>query len=267
MVTVAQGFSPAFGSVRLQPDHGKGSMRKDFRLSALALVAAVGIACGSPGEQAAPPGSTPATETSAGTPGTPAVAPGDARGEAPAEARAKEPVITTMPMDVPPGTDLVLTLETSVSSETAKADQPVRATVAKPVVVAGMEVIPVGALVTGAIVSAEQSGKVKGRASIALRFNEVVVLNTPYRISTARISRQAETTKGEDAKKIGIGAGVGTAIGAIAGGKKGAAIGAGIGGGAGTGVVLATRGKEVTIPAGATLQTKITETVRIVMPM
>ena len=189
------------------------------------------------------------------------------RGEAPAGSAAKEPVITTMPMDVPSGTDLVLTLETPVSSETAKPDQPVRAKVAKPVVISGMEVIPAGATVTGAVVSAEQSGRVKGRASIALRFNEVTVMNTPYRITTSRIVREAEATKGEDAKKIGIGAGIGTAIGAIAGGKKGAAIGAGIGGGAGTGAVLATRGKEVTIPAGATLRTTITETVRITMAM
>ena len=172
-----------------------------------------------------------------------------------------------MPMDVPSGTDLVLTLETPVSSETAKPDQPVRAKVAKPVVISGMEVIPAGAAVTGAVVSAERAGRVKGRASIAIRFNEVIVANTPYRITTSRIAREAEATKGEDAKKIGIGAGVGTAIGAIAGGKKGAAIGAGIGGGAGTGAVLATRGEEVTIPAGATLRTTITETVRIVMPM
>jgi hypothetical protein len=244
-------------------------MRNDLRLSALALVAAVGIACGSPGgQQAAPPGSAPASETpAAGTPGAKAGTPGSERGEAAAEARAKEPVITTMPMDVPSGTDLVLTLETGVSSETAKPDQPVRARVAKPVVVSGMEVIPAGATVTGAVVSAERSGRVKGRASIALRFNEVIVMNTPYRINTARISRVAGATKGDDAKTIGIGAGVGTAIGAIAGGKKGAAIGAGIGGGAGTGAVLATRGDEVTIPAGATLQTEITETVRIVMPM
>jgi hypothetical protein len=191
------------------------------------------------------------------------------RGEGGAAAALKEkaPVITTMPMDVVAGTDLVLTLETAVSSETAKADQPVRARVARPVVVGGMEVIPAGATVTGAVVSAERAGRVKGRASVALRFNEVIVMNTPYRIATERISRLADATKGEDAAKIGIGAGVGTAIGAIAGGKKGAAIGAGIGGGAGTGAVLATRGKEVTIPAGATLRTTITETVRIVMPM
>ena len=126
-----------------------------------------------------------------------------------------------------------------------------------------MVAIPEGAPVTGTVVSAERSGRVKGRALVALRFNEVTVAKTPYKITTARIARQAEATKGEDAKKIGIGAGVGTAIGAIAGGKKGAAIGAGIGGGAGTGAVLATRGDEVTIPAGATLRTTIQETVTI----
>ena len=166
-------------------------------------------------------------------------------------------------MDVPSGTELILTLDMSVTSETAKPEQRVRATVAKPVIVDGMVAIPEGAPVTGTVVSAERSGRVKGRASVALRFNEVIVAKTPYKITTARIAREAKATKGEDAKKIGIGAGVGTAIGAIAGGKKGAAIGAGIGGGAGTGAVLATRGDEVTIPAGATLRTTIQEAVTI----
>ncbi len=172
-----------------------------------------------------------------------------------------------MMMDVPSGTPLNLILETSVSSETSSPEQAVRARVAKPVIVDGMVVIPEGAPVTGTVVAAERSGRVKGRASVTLRFNRVVVASTPYTINTARIVRQAEATKSEDATKIGIGAGAGAAIGAIAGGKKGAAIGAGIGGGAGTGAVLATRGKEVTIPAGATLRTTIQQTVKITAPM
>ena len=67
----------------------------------------------------------------------------------------------------------------------------------------------------------------------------------------APISVQGEATKGEDAAKIGIGAGVGAAIGAIAGGKSGAAKGGAIGGAAGTGAVIATRGKEIELAAGA----------------
>lgn len=243
-------------------------MRNDVRLSVLTLALVFAIGCGSASEQpAAGAGNTPAAETQArdtsGPPATGATPGAQMRGEG----GSKEPVVTTMAMDVPSGTDLVLTLETPVSSETANPDQPVRAKVAKPVVISGMTVIPEGATVTGAVVSAERAGRVKGRASIALRFNQVVVGGTPYRISTSRIARQAEATKGEDATKIGIGAGVGTAIGAIAGGKKGAAIGAGIGGGAGTGAVLATRGKEVSIPAGATLRTTIQDTVQITAPM
>jgi hypothetical protein len=243
-------------------------MRIELRLSALASVLLIGIACGSPTDQPAPAGGVPAADAPAA--GAPASTPGaEMRGEgnAAAPAKEKEPIITTMPMDVVSGTELVLTLETPVSSETAKSDQPVRARVAKPVIVSGMTAIPEGSVVTGAVVSAERAGRVKGRASVVLRFNEVIVSNQPHRITTARISRLAEATKGEDATKIGIAAGVGTAIGAIAGGKKGAAIGAGVGGGAGTGAVLATRGKEVTIPAGATLRTTITETVRVTAPM
>ena len=66
-------------------------------------------------------------------------------------------------------------------------------------------------------------------------------------------SFEAESTKGRDAAVIGGAAGVGAAIGAIAGGKKGAATGAAVGGGAGTGTVLATKGKEVDLPAESKL--------------
>ena len=185
-------------------------------------------------------------------------------GSAPAATAAPEP--TFVVMDVPSGTELILTLATTVSSETAQPEQTVRATVAKPVLVDGVVAIPAGAAVVGTVVAAQRAGRVKGVASLALRFNELTVAKTPYAINTARIAREAEATKGEDATKIGIGAGVGTAIGAIAGGKKGAAIGAGIGGGAGAGAVLATRGKEVTISAGTTLRTRIQEPVKITTP-
>ena len=82
-------------------------------------------------------------------------------------------------------------------------------------------------------------------------------------MSTDQISRQAPATKGEDATKIGIGAGAGAAIGAILGGKKGAAEGAAVGGGAGTGVVLATKGKEVRLGSGADVTTQLTAPLRV----
>lgn len=260
-------------------------MHNVIQLAAISSALAMTLACGAPNEQqGAQPGTTPpqgnaVTTPADGTTGTPASTPGaEMRAPASSAPRASDaPVAPTKPpappapvmmaMDVPAGTELRLIIETPVSSETAKPEQSVRARVAEPVMLSGMTIISKGDLVTGTVVSAERAGRVKGRASVTLRFNRVVVADTPYTINTARIVRQAEATKSEDATKIGVAAGVGTAIGAITGGKKGAAIGAGIGGGAGTGAVLATRGKEVTIPAGATLRTTIQETVKITAPM
>jgi hypothetical protein len=246
-------------------------MRNDLRLVVLVFVASVSVSCGG-GSESPPSQSEPADAgASAATPGAAASSKSGASStpgvDMRASATASAPKPTMMLMDVPSGTELLVTLESAVSSETAMPEQRVRAKVAKPVVISGMTVIPEGAPVVGTIVSAERSGRVKGRASIAMRFSEVTVAHTPYKINTARIVRQAEATKGKDAKKIAIGAGAGAVIGAIAGGKKGAAVGTAVGGGAGTGAVLATRGEEVTIGAGTTLRTTIQETVRINAPM
>jgi len=172
-----------------------------------------------------------------------------------------------MEMEVPAGTPLEIVLETPVSSATSQVEDAVRGHVAKDVAVGGMTTIPSGSAVSGSVVEANPSGRVKGRASIALRFNRVIVANTPYTIRTARIAREAEATKGEDAKKVGIGAGAGALIGAIAGGKKGAAVGTAVGGGAGAGVVMATKGNEVSLGAGATVRTTIEDPVKINAPM
>ena len=220
-------------------------MNAQIKLLAIGVVFVVGVGCNQP---PAPPAATPdsnapaTTVPSTGSSAAPGAGAGATSGATAApsaanpvreQATSKPSAPTMMAMDVAAGTPLEITLETAVASDTAKVEDAVRGRVTKAVVVSGMTAIPAGAPVKGTVVAVERAGKVKGRASIALRFNEVMVANTPYRIQTTRIVRQAAATKGEDAKKIGIGAGIGTAIGAIAGGKKGAAIGAGVGGGAG----------------------------------
>jgi hypothetical protein len=117
----------------------------------------------------------------------------------------------------------------------------------------------------GTITDVKRSGRVKGRALVAYRFDSLRAAGERYDIKTAPLSHQAAASKGDDAKKIGIGAGAGAAIGAIFGGGSGAAKGAAIGGGAGTGAVLATRGKEVHLGPGAEVTTRLTAplTVRV----
>ena len=100
---------------------------------------------------------------------------------------------------------------------------------------------------------------------IAFRFTSLRTGDARYDLQAAPLSRLAEATKGEDAAKIGIGAGAGAVIGGILGGKKGAGQGAVVGGGAGTGVVLATKGREVRLGPGADVTTRLTAplTVRV----
>jgi hypothetical protein len=100
---------------------------------------------------------------------------------------------------------------------------------------------------------------------IVFRFTSLSTGDDRYDVETAPLLHLAAATKGEDATKIGIGAGAGAVVGGILGGKDGAATGAAIGGGAGTGVVLATKGREVRLQPGADVTTKLTSplTVRV----
>lgn len=166
---------------------------------------------------------------------------------------------------IPAGTTLRVKLSNDVASDSSQVEDVVRGTLEAPISVGGEVVVPPGAAVRGAVVSVKRSGKVKGRASIALRFDRLSAHGDDYDVRTDRISRQAQATTGKDAKKIGIGAGAGAVIGAIAGGGKGAAIGSAVGAGAGTGAVAATRGDEVRLLAGTTLTTKLREPVRVIV--
>ena len=143
-----------------------------------------------------------------------------------------------------------MTLSTSVASDTSQVEDAVAAELTNAVMVDGRTALPSGALVAGVVRAVDNSGRVKGRARLALDFTSVTSGGRRYAMSAEHFSRQASATKSEDATKIGIGAGAGAVIGGLLGGKKGAAQGAAVGGGAGTGLVLATRGEEVRFPSG-----------------
>lgn len=167
---------------------------------------------------------------------------------------------------IPAGTRLPLTLGTAINSASDKVEDPIEATLKDSVSVAGAEVLPAGARIRGIISAVGASGKVKGRAHVALRFRDVSAHGQTYPID-ARWAMTAPDTKKEDAMKIGVPAAGGAVLGAIIGGKKGAAIGAGVGGGAGTAAVLMTPGDEVVLPAGRTLSVDLDAPVEVRVPI
>jgi hypothetical protein len=167
---------------------------------------------------------------------------------------------------VPEGAKLQVRLETAVASDVSQVEDPVEATLTEPVIVEDTEVLPVGSAVSGTVSEAQPSGKVKGRARLAVRFDNVATSGERYTI-IAVASREAPGTKGKDAEKIGLGAAGGAVVGALLGGKKGAAVGTAVGGGAGTAVVLTTPGDEVRWPVGTVLSMRLDKALDVRVPV
>ena len=169
---------------------------------------------------------------------------------------------------IPAGTVLKATLNTAVASDTSNPEDQVRATLSAPVTVDGQRALPSGSILTGHITDVARAGKVKGRAHVAFRFSRVDPPGDagPLAISSGNIAREAQATKKKDAATIGGGAVGGAIIGGIIGGGDGAAKGAAIGGAGGTGVVLATRGKEVRLAAGTPVSVRLTQPLTVRVP-
>jgi len=180
-----------------------------------------------------------------------------AEGAAPARAA----VIRTL--TIPDNTVLDVTLDTSHSSEDSSVEERVTGTLASPVVIDHVTAIPAGAKLTGHLTNVKDSGEIKGRAELGLQFSRLQSGSVTYDIDTRPLSWVAESTKKEDAIKIGAGAAAGAVIGAITGGKKGAAIGSAIGAGGGTAVVLATEGQDIRLAAGRKLKVSLTNPLTI----
>jgi len=221
----------------------------------LVLTALAGAACG--------PG--PASEGSRPRPA--AAASADAQtADKPVSGRAPEPATreTEPPRPVvAEGTPLVIKLESTVSSARSQAGDTFLGRLSEPIEAGGHVLVPAGAEVRGKVLVAQGSGRVKGRARLAVAFDRLEVEGRKLEIETSSVDVTAEKQHGRDAKIIGGAAAAGALIGAIADGGSGAGKGVLIGGAAGTGAVLVTKGQEIEFAAGNRVKVKLKRSVRL----
>ena len=168
---------------------------------------------------------------------------------------------------VPSGTALSVRLETPLASNTSHVGDEVKARVASPVVIDQSEVLSVGSVVTGKVSEVQPSGRVRGRAAVAVEFDRLTDHDGVSYPIAARAAAHAASTKRTDAEKIAAPAAGGAIIGGILGGKSGAGIGAAIGGGAGTAVVLTTPGHEIQWPEGSLVSLTLAKDVDVKVPL
>ncbi len=173
--------------------------------------------------------------------------------------------------EIPRGAHVLLRMENSVNTRTAQEGDYVYLRTASPISVDGRIAVPAGTYVQGVVTMAKRSGHVKGRAQLAIRLETLTLASgkvlkfSPHLSSVdAGDSGQKVTGNenaveqapdvGKDAERIAILAGSGASIGGIADRSwRGAGIGAGAGAAVGLATVLLSRGKEVELRQGATL--------------
>ena len=174
---------------------------------------------------------------------------------------------------VPVNTTIPVSLRNTISSRTAYVGQAIYCETVYPIAVNDRIVIPVGSYVKGAVAQVVRAGRVKGTAKIGLRFESITLRSGVTRPLRATLSSyggngaegfsrdegkiEGESSKKEAAGRIASTGAQGALIGVIAGRGKGAGIGAGSGGGAGLIWVLATRGKELVLQPGTSLELQL----------
>jgi len=178
---------------------------------------------------------------------------------------------TTIGAEIPQGSHLLLRMENSLTTRTAKEGDYVYLRSASPISVDGQIIVPVGSYVQGVVAQTRRSGRATGRAELAIRLETLtltqgkVVKFAPH-LSSVDSGNSGQTvtgtenrvgqapSKGQDAARIAILAGSGASIGGIAARSwSGAGIGAAAGSAVGLATVLMTRGKEVELRQGSTL--------------
>jgi hypothetical protein len=184
--------------------------------------------------------------------------------------------------EIPEGAHVLLRMVNAVSTRTAKAGDHVYLRTASPIAAGNRIVVPVESYVQGVVAHAKRSGRVSGKAELAIRLETLVlpdgtVVKFSPRLSavdsngTDQTVESTENTvrqgpeRGEDAARVAILAGSGAALGGLADGSwKGAGIGAGVGSAVGLATVLLGRGREVELPQGTTLDVVFDRPVAIV---
>jgi hypothetical protein len=172
--------------------------------------------------------------------------------------------------EIPQGSHVLLRLVNSVTTRTAKDGDFVYMRTATPIISAGQVVVPEGSYVQGVITHSRPSGRVAGKAELAVRLEtltlasgKVVQINphlgsvdaegTDQKVDGENRIQQGGS-KGADAARVATLSGSGAAIGGLTDRSwAGAGIGAGAGAGVGLATVLLTRGRDVTLRQGSTV--------------
>jgi hypothetical protein len=161
---------------------------------------------------------------------------------------------------VPVGQLIDVRLQTSLSSATAQPEQRFEATTVVDLRQDERVLVPAGSVVRGVVARAERAGRVDRSGTLGLAFDQVVVRGNEYPMRGMATEVFESGGIREEGRTVGTAGAVGAIVGGIMGGLKGALLGAIVGSG---GVIAATEGKDVELPAGTIVRVRLDSPIRI----
>jgi hypothetical protein len=143
-----------------------------------------------------------------------------------------------------PGTFVTVRTDQFLSSDHNQEGDTFAATLQQPIVVDGVVVAQRGQTVMGRVTEAKKAGRVSGVSHLSLQLTGLTLADgTQSSIQSQMVTRNGQTSVGNDVAAVGTTTAVGAAVGAAADWGRGAAIGAGAGAAVGLAGVLLTRGR------------------------
>lgn len=189
------------------------------------------------------------------------------RREAPMPAPAPEPRVVTS--TVPMGTNMSLTLNQTLSTESNRVGDSFTATLQSPVRDGrGNVLIPAGATVRGRLTGVNKSGHVGETGILKLAFEAVSFGGRSYpmdgTVVRANPQRSNRTSTQSQVGKAAAGAAAGAILGRVLGKDTKSTIkGAVIGAAAGTAIAMGTADVDVVLPAGSSMDIRLDSPIEI----
>jgi type IV secretion system protein VirB10 len=225
----------------------------EVRCAALTLAAVLGFSCAGRAQQTPPPAAPSAVSAQ------PQVPPGF--------------------LTVKAGERLVLELETSLHTRNSKKGERVYFRTVDHLQVGNEIAVPRDSKVQATVTKVKRPGRIKGRAEIQLRFDDLVLADgtkLPLHVSIVRagFSKAGATKEGDPQIKGETGSGgsvvvvaqgglQGAMIGIWTGSAKGVGYGAAIGAIIGLGTVLVQRGPDLDLPRSTMFEAKVTSPIQV----
>jgi hypothetical protein len=150
------------------------------------------------------------------------------------------------------GTKIRVRMDNEINSKVSSVGDTFTTTISAPVIIRGIEVLPVGTVIEGKVIRVKNASFAKSDGNFEVNFETLYLPNGVKRQIEASLVSLDKSKSSQIINIVTIGGA--SAIGALLGSflekTKGAIVGAGIGLGLGTGVVLLQKGKEARIKAG-----------------